>query len=152
MKITSNSPADTLKLGQKIAKYLAKGDIVCLFGNLGSGKTVLTKGIAGGLGINKNKIISPTFVLIRQQRTKADISFYHFDLYRLGDCHEIEALGHEEYFYGDGITVIEWPDRLSYLMPKEYLMVKLTLKSRKKRLIELAAVGNRYKKIIERLE
>lgn len=131
---------------------MARGDILCLFGGLGSGKTVLTKGIAQGLGIDKDKIISPTFVLIRQQRAKSNVSFYHFDLYRLSDCREVEALGHQEYFYGDGITVIEWPERLNYLMPKEYLLVKLTLRAANKRSIEFKARGSRYKKILGKLK
>jgi tRNA threonylcarbamoyladenosine biosynthesis protein TsaE len=79
MEIISCSASATLKLGKKIAKNLHKGDIVCLFGNLGSGKTVLAKGIASGLGIDKDKIISPTFVLIREYSGKKNLPFYHFD-------------------------------------------------------------------------
>ncbi len=147
MKMISKSVNDTLNAGRKIAKYLQEGDIICLFGQLGAGKTVLAKGIASGLGIDKNKIVSPTFVLVRQQTARYNLPFYHFDFYRINSIEDILALGCEEYFYGNGITVIEWPDRLSYLLPKEYLKIELSLISDSKRLLKFAAFGRRYKEL-----
>lgn len=149
MRIVSKSVNETLKIGRVIAKNLQKGDIVCLFGELGSGKTVLTKGIAQGLGIKKNRIISPTFVLIREH--KARIPFYHFDLYRLKSPKEILVLGYEEYIYNDGITVIEWADRLKYLLPKECLKLELSIKSRFTRLLRFIPRGKHYKELVRKI-
>ncbi len=137
MRIVSRSIRDTLNLGRKVAKSLKEGDIVCLFGELGSGKTVLAKGIASGLGINKDKIISPTFVLMRQYAARGNMPFYHFDFYRLKAYNDILVLGYEEYFYGRGITVIEWPERLEYLMPQVYLKIALSFKDKNSRAIEI---------------
>lgn len=152
MQIISKSVNATIKVGRKIAKYLQKGDIVCLFGQLGAGKTVLAKGIAAGLGIDKNKVVSPTFVLVRQQTARHNLAFYHFDFYRINSPEDILALGYEEYFFGDGVTVIEWPARLSYLLPKEYLKVKLSLLSDSQRKLELIAFGRRYKSLLQKIK
>ncbi len=150
MKIISKSVNDTLKIGKVIAKNLRKEDIVCLFGELGSGKTVLTKGIASALGIKRRKVISPSFVLIRQYST-AKIPFYHFDLYRLKTIEEILDLGYEEYFYNDGITVVEWTDRLKYILPKEYLKIKLYIKSDSQRLFKFTAFGKHYRELLGKI-
>src|SRR3989338_4907104 len=112
MVLISNSPRETMSIGKRIAKKLRKGDILCLFGEFGSGKTILTKGIALGLSLKKEEIISPSFVLLRQY-SKAKIPLYHFDLYRLKKMQEIISLGYEEYFYNQGITVVEWAGRRS---------------------------------------
>jgi tRNA threonylcarbamoyladenosine biosynthesis protein TsaE len=145
--IISHSVKDTLAIGEKIARKLVKGDVVCLFGQLGSGKTVLTKGIASGLGVEKNKIISPTFVLIRQH-LKGRLPLYHFDLYRLSATKDIMVLGYEEYIYGEGVSVIEWADRLKYLLPKEYLGIDLTIQGQLKRAFKFSACGERYKELL----
>lgn len=152
MQLISKSVTQTLYIGKTIAKNLQKGDIVCLFGELGSGKTVLVKGIASGLGINKNKIISPTFVLMRELQTKDSIPFYHFDFYRLKTCGDILILGYEEYFYNEGITVIEWADRLRYLLPQEYLKITLEAQAAKQRRIEFIPFGKRYEELIKALK
>ena len=150
MQLISRSVQDTLNIGKRISGHLKPADIICLFGELGSGKTVLAKGIAGGLGIKKEKIISPTFVLIRQY-PRAKIPLYHFDLYRVKTAKDILGLGYEEYFYGAGITVIEWADRLMRLMPAGHLKIKLSVKKKNQRLLEFVASGARYKKILENL-
>jgi tRNA threonylcarbamoyladenosine biosynthesis protein TsaE len=150
VKVTSRSVFGTIQLGKAIARHLEKGDILCLFGQLGSGKTVLTKGIAEGLGIAAKEITSPTFVLIRQY-PKAKIPLYHFDLYRVHRMQDIAALGYEEYFYGEGVTVVEWADRLRQLLPEEYLKVELSVKGESRRMIEIVAIGARYKKLLGRI-
>ena len=151
MQIDSKGVNDTLKIGKVIAKNLKKGDIICLFGELGSGKTVLTKGIACGLGIERNGVISPSFVLIRQH-SQGRLPLYHFDLYRLKEIKDILSLGYEEYLYDEGITVIEWADRLKQLLPKEYLKVELFIKGKTKRLLKFSAFGRRYKELLMALE
>ena len=150
MKVISHSVKETLKIGRIIAKNTGPGDIICLFGELGSGKTVLTKGIAEGLGIKKEKVISPSFVLIRQHK-KGKYPLYHFDLYRLTDLGDILGLGYEEYFYDKGIAVIEWADRLKGLLPEEFLKIKLSVKADSRRLLEFEAKGKRYKYLVRQI-
>lgn len=150
MEIISKSVKDTLSIGKVIAGNLQKGDIICLFGELGSGKTVLTKGIAEGLGIVGSRVISPSFVLIREHKS-AKLPLYHFDLYRLKDPKDIVTIGYEEYLYDDGISVIEWADRLKYILPKEFLKIELFLKANSKRQLKFSAFGRRYKELLERI-
>lgn len=149
MEITSKSVKDTLNLGKKIAKNLQRGDIICLFGQLGSGKTVLTKGIACGLGIERRLVNSPSFVLIREY-ANSRLPLFHFDLYRLTAAHDIAMLGYEEYFYNDGLAVIEWADRLKYLLPKEYLGIELFVKSPSQRLLKFKPFGKRYRQMLDK--
>ncbi len=148
MEIISGSFKETLKIGKIIAQHLKPQDIICLSGELGSGKTVLTKGIASGLGIEAFDVTSSSFVLIREH-LKGRLPFYHFDLYRLKAAHDISILGYEEYFYGNGVSVIEWPERLGNLVPKEYLKVELAYRGELKRGLKFYASGSRYKKLLE---
>ena len=148
MVIQSHSVKETLSIGKRIARHLRQGDIICLCGNLGAGKTVLTKGIAEGLGISRGKVISPSFVLIRQH-TQGALPLYHFDLYRLNQPQDILALGYEEYLYNEGVAVIEWADKLEYLLPKEFLKVELTLKDESQRVLKFIPVGRRYNELME---
>jgi tRNA threonylcarbamoyladenosine biosynthesis protein TsaE len=151
MDITCGSVKDTLAFGRAIARYLRPGDIVCLYGGLGAGKTVLSKGIAWGLGIKKEEVISPTFVIIRQYPGR--ITLNHFDLYRLDGLMDIAVLGYEEYLYGEGVSVIEWADRLEALAPQEFLKIELeVLGAQKGRLIRLTAVGKRYEELLVELK
>ncbi len=150
MKIISRSVKNTLDFGKSLARHLKPQDIICLKGDLGSGKTTLTKGIALGLGIDKTKVTSPSFILIRQH-LEGRVPLYHFDLYRLKVAGDIATLGYEEYFYDDGISVIEWADRLKYLIPKECLMVELTYRRPNIRRFKLSAFGDRYKELLKEL-
>lgn len=148
MEIVSRSASETIKIGRLIAKKLKRADIICLFGQLGSGKTVLTKGIARGLGISADKITSPSFVLIRQYAS-ARLPFFHFDLYRLKTAGDIFALGYEEYLYDEGVSVVEWADRLGRLLPAEYLKINFFIKSDSRRLLKLTAFGARYRELLQ---
>ncbi|MDD2927499.1 MAG: tRNA (adenosine(37)-N6)-threonylcarbamoyltransferase complex ATPase subunit type 1 TsaE [Candidatus Omnitrophica bacterium] len=148
MQIISQSVKDTLNLGRLLAGQLQAGDIICLEGELGSGKTVFTKGIAEGLGVDKTKVTSSSFILIRRH-LEGRVPLYHFDLYRLKDPGDIAAVGYEEYFYDEGVAVIEWAQNLDYLMPKEYLMVELSYRGKNKRMLKFSASAARYKKIIQ---
>lgn len=146
MKIISHSVSETLIIGKKIAALLKEGDIICLFGQLGSGKTVLTKGIAWGLGIKRSSVISPSFVLIREY-SGYKLPLYHFDLYRLKGQKDILDLGYEEYLYDEGVAVIEWADRLKYLLPQEFLKIKLSVGGSSKRLLQFSARGAHYQEL-----
>lgn len=147
LKIRSQSQKETLLLGKKIAQILKGNTLICLFGELGSGKTTLTKGIAQGLGINKNKIISPSFVLAREYKFKRT-TLYHLDLYRLKRINELYSLGYENYLYPNGITIIEWADRIEGILPKEFLKIELEHLTPNERLIKLIPKGKRYINIV----
>jgi tRNA threonylcarbamoyladenosine biosynthesis protein TsaE len=151
LKIESKSVKETLSIGRAVARNLRPQDIICLFGRFGSGKTILTKGIAWGLGLRMDDIISPSFVLIREHR-KARIPLIHFDLYRLKSAKDILGLGYEGYLYEDGVSVIEWADRLKYLMPKSYLRIDLFIKGKTKRRLEFSAFGGRYKELLRAIK
>ena len=112
----------TIKLGKQFAKKLKKGDVVALTGNLGSGKTSLTQGIARGLGV-KGYIRSPSFKLINEY--KGAVPVFHFDLYRVNNIFDIENLGYRDYFYNNGVTIIEWAEKAKAILPDEYWQVNL---------------------------
>ena len=132
----SNSPEETIGIGVRLARKLKKGDVVALVGDLGSGKTVLTKGIAEGLGVkNPRYVNSPTFVIIKEYKGKMPL--YHFDLYRLHKSTVLDAESYEEYFYGDGVSVIEWADKIRGLLPGKHIEVKLKVAGENKRKIEI---------------
>jgi tRNA threonylcarbamoyladenosine biosynthesis protein TsaE len=151
LELKSISVSQTKGIGKIIGRHVQKGDIVCLFGELGCGKTVLTKGIAKCLGLREDKVISPTFVIIRQY-DRIKIPLFHFDLYRLKTPRDILALGYEEYLYGrQGLSVIEWADRLGYLLPKEFLKVELSVKNENSRLLRFVAFGKRHKQLLARI-
>lgn len=149
MEKLSTSVNQTLKIGRRLARNLRGGEIILLSGSLGTGKTVLAKGIAQGLGINKDNVISPTFVLLRVHKGKH--SLQHFDLYRLRSIEDIFSLGYEEYFYSQAVTIIEWPERLKFLLPKEFLKIKLSMKAKNKRLLKFSAKGRRHKELLEKI-
>ena len=149
MEKLSLSVNQTLRLGKKIAANLKGGEIILLSGSLGAGKTILAKGIAQGLGINKNDVLSPTFVLLRVYQGKHLLQ--HFDLYRVKAPGDIFALGYQEYLYSDAVTLIEWPERLRFLLPKEFLKIKLSSKARNQRHFKFTAKGSRYKKLLEKI-
>ena len=147
-KISTCRAEETVHSGTRLARFLEAGDIVCLFGELGSGKTTFVKGLAKGLRIQGSKVVSPTFVLLNIYEGK--LPLYHFDFYRLEKINEIALLGFEEFFYGQGICVIEWADRLGDLMPKGNLAVCFSHKGEDKREIAFKGLGPRYKRLIEK--
>ncbi|MDD5408763.1 MAG: tRNA (adenosine(37)-N6)-threonylcarbamoyltransferase complex ATPase subunit type 1 TsaE [Candidatus Omnitrophica bacterium] len=149
MKKLSTSIKQTLKIGRLLARNFRGGEIILLSGSLGAGKTVLAKGIAQGLGIDKDDVVSPTFVLLRVYKGKHPLN--HFDFYRIKKPEEIMGLGYEEYFYSDAVTVIEWPERLKFLLPKEFLKIKLSNKSSKSRMLEFVGRGPVYKQLLKRI-
>ena len=149
MKINLNSVQDTIKFGEKFGKLLISGDIIFLNGDLGAGKTTLSKSIGEGLGVQEY-ITSPTFTLINEYEGR--LPLYHFDLYRLDSCEELEELGVEDYFYGNGVCLIEWAEKFSEDLPENRLEVWINRgKTDDERYIKLKEFGDRYKKLIEEL-
>jgi len=145
LTFTSESAAETAGLGETIGRLLRKGDVLLLQGPLGAGKTVLTQGIARGLGI-EGSVTSPTFILVGQLLGR--LPLYHVDLYRIEGAVEAENLGLDDYFFGDGVTVVEWPDRAPGVMPPDRLHVLLDHAGDNQRRIVLTAHGRRYEELI----
>ena len=149
-KFISKGSEETINFGKRLAKLFQKGDIICFFGDLGSGKTTLIKGIAQGLKISQSKVSSPTFVLMNVYHGR--LPLFHFDLYRLEDIEGINSIGYDEFLYGRGVSVIEWADRLGVLLPDEYLQIDLKHKTIDERVIQLSAKGARYEKFIDKIK
>ncbi|WP_026673326.1 tRNA (adenosine(37)-N6)-threonylcarbamoyltransferase complex ATPase subunit type 1 TsaE [Alkalihalobacterium bogoriense] len=144
----SHSPEETMAVGQALAHFFHPGDVITLEGDLGAGKTHFTKGIAKGLGITR-VVNSPTFTIIKEY--KGLLPLYHMDAYRLES--EEEDLGFEEYFTGEGITVVEWPSKIESILPDEKLVVTITLgEEADTRSIRFTPVGNRYISLCKEFE
>jgi len=115
--IESFSPEDTLELGRMMGREACPGDVYTLIGDLGVGKTVFTQGIAEGLEIEES-ICSPTFTIV-QVYEEGRMPFYHFDVYRIGDIEEMDEIGYEDYFYGEGLCMIEWANLIEEILPSK---------------------------------
>lgn len=148
MEYILNDLKDTEKFGQKLANALKKHDVISLIGDLGSGKTTLTKSIAKTLGVNEN-VTSPTFSLVNTYY--ADVQLNHIDLYRLEDEMEIESLDIDELLYPDGITIIEWASQAQSYMPRNLIEIYIEKLSDISRKIIINANNKREKEIIEEL-
>lgn len=119
----SASVDETMELGRKLGKSLPKGTVICLTGDLGTGKTHFAKGLAEGLGIKEN-ITSPTFTIVNEYHT-GRMPLFHFDVYRVNDPDEVLQVGFEEYVYGEGATLIEWADLIESILPDDFIQVKI---------------------------
>ncbi len=146
----TNSPAETVELGKRLGGLLGPGDVVALTGELGAGKTCLTKGIALGLGVGDARAVrSPTFVLVSEYRGR--LALYHVDAYRLHGASELEALGSGEIMASGGVTVVEWADRVEGALPAEHLRVECAHAGETRRAIRALARGKRYEDLVRRL-
>lgn len=119
-----NSESDTRTFGLELGRSASSGTVIALTGDLGVGKTTLTKAIAEGLGIT-DVITSPTFTIVKEYRT-GRLPLYHFDVYRIGDPDEMYELGYEEYFYGDGVCVVEWADLIDEFLPDDVIRIDIS--------------------------
>lgn len=117
MIIETNNAKETFELGVRIGKEAKAGDVYTLIGDLGVGKTVFTQGLAKGLEIDE-PISSPTFTIV-QVYEEGRLSFYHFDVYRIGDVEEMDEIGYEDYIYGQGVSLIEWSNLIEEILPKK---------------------------------
>ncbi len=135
---------ETQALGEFLGKVALPGDIITLEGGLGAGKTTLAQFVARGIEVDESfYITSPSFSLLHEYPGR--IPFYHFDLYRINNEEELEMLGFEEYFYGDGLTIIEWPERLCSLMPTERLHLVLSIVNTSSRRAMVTPHGESWK-------
>jgi len=151
VKLNSHSPAQTELLGRYLGEIAQKSDIFLLVGELGAGKTCLVQGIALGLNIEEYAF-SPSFVILREYHGR--LPLYHIDLYRLNNIEEIAALGLEEYFYGDGICVIEWAENGLQIVPRDNLRITIhyITTSETGRLILLKPQGEHYYELVRQLK
>jgi tRNA threonylcarbamoyladenosine biosynthesis protein TsaE len=145
----SNSPEITRELGNRLGALLQPGDLICLQGDLGAGKTTLTQGIAAGWG-SADAVSSPTFVMVNLYRAADDTPLYHMDAYRIESLPEAEQLGIED-MLAEGALIVEWPERIEAVLPKERLWLTLTHNGENEREIVISASGARYLNIIERI-
>ena len=123
MVIETYSEKETFGLGEKLSLATEPGQVFSLIGDLGTGKTVFTKGMAAGLGITE-PVSSPTFTIV-QIYEEGRLPFYHFDVYRIGDIEEMEEIGYEDYFYGNGICLVEWANLIGELMPADTVEIRI---------------------------
>ena len=123
MVVETNSEKETWDLGKQLAESAKPGQVFSLIGDLGVGKTVLTKGMAAGLGISE-PVNSPTFTIL-QVYEEGRLPFYHFDVYRIADLEEMDEIGYEDYFYGDGICLVEWANLIEELMPENTIRITI---------------------------
>lgn len=147
MKMITNSPEETGGLGFLLGDACRSGEIILLEGDLGTGKTCFVQGLAKGLRV-ENPVTSPTFVLIAEYMGR--FSLYHMDLYRLADGLVKFDLGLDEYFYGDGVTVVEWPEYGGDAIPADYIYLRLEHEGPEKRAIECGYTGNKFSETFER--
>lgn len=119
----TNKYEETFELGRRLAADAKPGTVICLNGELGTGKTVFTQGFAEGLGVD-GPVNSPTFTIVQEYHT-GRLPFYHFDVYRIGDISELEDIGCEEYLYGDGVCLIEWASMVSDIIPEDAVQVTI---------------------------
>jgi len=148
LTIITKSPEETKNLGKEVSKLAKPGDLFAFYGELGAGKTCFIQGISRGLEV-KDYVTSPSFTIINEYQGK--IPIFHFDLFRLNNAEEILELGYEEYFYGEGLTVIEWAEKIGQLLPKEHLKIDIKFKDRYKRAITFIPQGDRFNNFLEEL-
>ncbi|MFC2038690.1 tRNA (adenosine(37)-N6)-threonylcarbamoyltransferase complex ATPase subunit type 1 TsaE [Chloroflexota bacterium] len=149
LNFISNTPGQTQQLGRLIGELALPGDVLLLTGELGAGKTCLTQGIVWGLGIDEYAL-SPSFVIMRELHGR--LPLYHMDLYRLDCIEESADLGLDDYFFGDGICVVEWAEKALSLMPKNHLGIKIEYVSDTGRGFSLEPNGQRYIELAGQLE
>jgi len=174
LDIISHSSAQTQRLGMRLGELVRGGELLLLEGSLGTGKTTFTQGLARGIGITE-VISSPTFTLLKeypgqpgptaqreqaqatlqhrqQERHQVGPAIYHFDLYRLDDPEEILDLGFEDYFFGNGVCVVEWADKAELLWPAEHLRLRMKIMSETKRGLLFTATGLRYCELLQQFQ
>jgi len=146
--LRTNSADETFFLGEQLAALAEPGDVFAVSGELGAGKTVLARGVARGLGV-AGPVKSPTFTLINEYQGR--LPFYHLDVYRLGGAPEMADLGYEEYFYGSGVTLVEWAGRVAEILPPERLEIRMEIVPGEEnaRKVMLLPRGERYRRLVD---
>lgn len=148
----SCSPAATQALGEQIGAGLSSGSVIALIGELGCGKTLLTRGIAAGLGVPRRMVNSPTFMLVNEYRGRLPV--FHMDLYRLGGAADVVDIGLLDYLARAeaGVMIIEWAEKIIDMLPTEHLRVEFEILAARKRNISFTATGNMYRDLMEEIK
>ncbi len=149
MQILSHSVADSQALACRLGAHAFPGAVVALWGDMGAGKTAFVHGLCQGMGLD-DRVSSPTFALVHEH--DGPIPLYHFDLYRLADEDELASVGVEEYWYGRGLSAIEWPQQAGSLLPEERLDVEIHMTGESDRIFILKPRGKRYERMLEEME
>ncbi|MBM7615419.1 tRNA (adenosine(37)-N6)-threonylcarbamoyltransferase complex ATPase subunit type 1 TsaE [Alkaliphilus hydrothermalis] len=144
-----NNQEQTAEIAKKLAELVKGGDVICLSGDLGAGKTTFTQAFAKGLNIEE-PVTSPTFTILHEYH-EGRIPLYHFDVYRIKHPMEMEDLGYEEYFFGNGVCVIEWATLIEEILPSDFLWIDLTVEGPQERKLCLKSTNEYYEKIVEEL-
>ncbi|MCM8813727.1 MAG: tRNA (adenosine(37)-N6)-threonylcarbamoyltransferase complex ATPase subunit type 1 TsaE [Candidatus Omnitrophica bacterium] len=150
LRVACTSPLQTMSVGRMIGRVLPAASVIALSGPLGAGKTTLVKGIADGLGIDPDRVNSPTFVLMKEYHGRQ--SLFHADLYRLDALRDIVLLGLDDYLERDGVLVVEWAGKAPELLPAERLAVDIQVGAGQQRRITIRAHGATYRNVVGRLE
>ncbi|GAB6099931.1 tRNA (adenosine(37)-N6)-threonylcarbamoyltransferase complex ATPase subunit type 1 TsaE [Halanaerocella petrolearia] len=148
LKVETDSPEETFNFGKDLGSKLNPGDIVCLQGSLGAGKTSLAKGICAGLGVD-DEVTSPTYTIVNEYQGRMKVN--HMDLYRVQGEGELYDLGFEDYIYGDGVTIIEWPNKAGTLIPDNYLDINLQGQGNQRE-IRLIPQANKFIELVSELK
>lgn len=149
LDIISHSPEQTSRLGARLGKLLLPGDVICLSGDMGAGKTVFSNGIGTGWGV-RSPMTSPTFNIVHQHRREADQTIlYHLDCYRLRGSDDVETIGLDDMLENKGVIIIEWAERIQDMLPAEYLWVELRVVEDTRRNFMMEAIGTRYQQLVE---
>ncbi|GCE13164.1 tRNA (adenosine(37)-N6)-threonylcarbamoyltransferase complex ATPase subunit type 1 TsaE [Tengunoibacter tsumagoiensis] len=155
LRLISQSAEQTQEYARQLGALLTGGELLLLDGNLGAGKTTFTQGLARGMQITST-VSSPTFTLLKEYWTPAQaglgLALYHFDLYRLDEPEEILDLGFEEYFYGTGVSVVEWADKAAELWPPERLVIRLQTQLEDQRSLAFYAAGAHYCQLLRQFQ
>jgi tRNA threonylcarbamoyladenosine biosynthesis protein TsaE len=132
---TSQSEEETMDIAQEFAKKVKEGDVICLYGNLGAGKTRFVRGFVRHFGLSGDEVSSPTFTIINEY--EGVIPVYHFDCYRLKHVQEALEFGTEEYFFGDGVCIVEWPEKISEILPPDIKKITIETTNKNERKITI---------------
>jgi tRNA threonylcarbamoyladenosine biosynthesis protein TsaE len=147
LEFLSHSPEQTRRLGVRLGELLKSGDVVCLAGDLGSGKTTLAQGIARGWGA-LDPVTSPTFVIVNEYRRADGAALYHIDAFRLSGAEEAETAGLREHFEDQGPVIIEWPERIESVLPVERIWITMSWVEEFRRSLHMEASGPRYESLL----
>ena len=146
LTLVSGSAGRTKEIGRRLGELIWQGGYICLYGELGAGKTTFVQGLAEGLGVKDAYVTSPSFALVNEYRGR--LALYHIDLYRLSGPPELEDTGFSEY-PGDGVAAVEWPERAAGLLPEDRLDITMEAGGGEDRKITLRAYGERYVRLLE---
>lgn len=148
LKIKTDNAKQTEELGIRIGESLTGGEIIAMTGDLGSGKTTITKSIAKGLDIDEY-ITSPTFTIVNEYEGR--LKLFHFDVYRIGDIEEMYDMGYEEYFYSGGVCIIEWANLIEEILPEDTIRIEISTQDENKRQFIITGKGEKFNHIVKEL-